>query len=104
MIRHLVFVDFTGVPPARATEILAGLRPVADAIPGCLSYSWGENISPEGLNKGFTHAFTIDFRDEGARDAYLHAKSHQDYAKTVIFPALPRGADSVAVLDYLIKG
>ncbi|MDO1502682.1 Dabb family protein [Winogradskyella maritima] len=34
-------------------------------------YEWGTNNSPEGLDKGFTHAFFLTFKSEEDRAIYL---------------------------------
>ena len=47
-----------------------------DKIPGLLSYSGGKYSSPEGLNKDYTHAFTMIFHDEGSRNDYFPHHEH----------------------------
>jgi hypothetical protein len=37
-------------------EAFAGLK---EKIPGIAAMTWGTNISPEKLNKGFTHCFVV---------------------------------------------
>lgn len=78
MIRHCVFVRFRNdVATAERAAIhgdLEALRPVIDGI-GKVEFS--ANTSPEPFARGFTHGFTIDFRDAAARDAYLEHDAHQ---------------------------
>ena len=59
------------------------------------SLEWGTDVSPEGLAKGFTHAFLLSFDDAAARDAYLPHPAHQAFVAQ-LQPLL----DDVLVIDY----
>ncbi len=56
---------------------------------------WGVNSSPEGLNKGASHCFTLTFASDAARDAYLPHPAHTAFAEWV-----STWLDSVTVVDY----
>lgn len=64
-------------------------------IPGITSLEWGTNVSPEKLNKGYTHCFVLTFADEKDRDGYLTHPAHKDFGK-VLTPVM---AD-VMVIDF----
>jgi hypothetical protein len=64
-------------------------------IPQIASYEWGTNVSPEGLNKGFTHGFLLTFHSARDRDDYLVHKEHKDFGR-ILGPHL---AD-VFVIDF----
>lgn len=66
-------------------------------IPGLLEYNGGPYSSPEGLNKGFTHAFTMKFSDEKSRDDYFPHPEHEK-VKNVILPLV----DDVLCFDYAL--
>lgn len=66
-------------------------------IPGLLSYSGGPYSSPEGLNKGFSHAFSMVFADEQSRNDYFPHPEH-DAIKNVIIPMV----DDVVAFDYAL--
>jgi hypothetical protein len=67
-----------------------GIRKVEEAfaalpskIPQIVSYEWGTNVSPEGLNKGFTHGFLLTFNTAKDRDDYLVHKDHKAFAQII---------------------
>jgi len=60
-----------------------------------VSYEWGTNVSPEGLNDGFTHCFTLTFASAEARDGYLVHPAHSRFVDT-LGASLARSL----VLDY----
>lgn len=62
------------------------------------SFEWGTNISPEKLDKGFTHGFILTFQNAADRDAYLVHPDHQAFGK-LVGPVL----EDVFVLDFLAK-
>ncbi|WP_196827547.1 Dabb family protein [Flavobacterium sp. CG_9.1] len=59
------------------------------------TYEWGVNNSPENLNNGLTHCFTLTFNSEADRDAYL---IHPDHKALVAL--LNPAPDKVTVVDY----
>ncbi len=63
-----------------------------------VDYEWGKNVSPEGLNDGFTHCFFVTFADKKDLDAYLPHKAHQDFV-SILKPHL----EKVLVVDYVAK-
>ncbi|MER8488974.1 Dabb family protein [Mesorhizobium australicum] len=70
MIRHCVFVRFRndiGVDERKA--IHADLEALRSVINGMGTVRFSTNVSPEPFARGFSHGFTIDFRDAAARDA-----------------------------------
>lgn len=52
-------------------------------IPQIASFEWGTNVSPEKLDKGFTHGFLMTFRTAEDRDAYLVHPDHQAFGKAI---------------------
>jgi hypothetical protein len=84
---------------AGVEAILRDLAGLKHKIPGLLDFSGGPYSSPEGLNKGFTHAFAMTFADAAARDAYLTHPDHEQ-VKDKIIPALDGGLDGVVVFDW----
>ncbi len=104
MIRHVVLMR---VGPSTSTEtmneIFAGFGALAAKLPGALSFTGGENVSPEGLDRGFTHGFAMDFDSSQARDAYLAHPDHVAFAEGTVLPALEAGRDSIVVFDYEIE-
>ena len=97
MIRHAVLCRFK--PEADVAAVFAALKGLQHVIPGILAITCGADNSPEGLQKGFTHGFTVDFADAAARDAYLPHPEHQKVGKMVV-AALDGGLEGLAVVDW----
>jgi hypothetical protein len=78
MIRHVVLVKFRAdVTAAERESIYDGLRSLVGRIDGLLNATFGPNVSPEGLSKGFNDGFMMDLRDAAARDRYLADPEHR---------------------------
>jgi len=95
-LRHIVLLKFR--PESSAIDIAqveSAFAALASQIAEVQSLEWGTNASPEGLDHGFTHCFTLGFVDAAARDTYLVHSRHQAFSAL----AQPRLAD-VLVLDY----
>ncbi len=104
MIRHCVFIRFKAdVSPAERTSILADIAALQPLVPGYLSVEIGPNVSPEGLGKGYTDGFIIDFKDAAARDAYLVHPAHEKAGGRIV-AATEGGVDGVFVYDFEIAG
>ena len=99
MIRHCVFVKFrndVGVGERKA--IHADLEALRQVIDGMDAVQFSANVSPEPFARGFTHGFTIDFRDAAMRDAYLLHEAHQRAGARLV-AALEGGTDGLMVFD-----
>jgi hypothetical protein len=100
MIVHMVLMrvrrNVQMMEVQRAFAALAGLQ---RQVPGILGFSVGPNISPEALERGFTHGFTMGFKDVLARDGYLH---HPETARVrgLLLSVLEGGVDGLLVFDY----
>jgi hypothetical protein len=100
MIRHVVLCRFRrDLDPSGIDKLFAGLDALKDHIPGILAISHGRDNSPEGLQKGATHGFTVDFVDKAARDAYLPHPAHQKVGAMVV-AAAEGGLAGITVLDW----
>lgn len=60
-------------------------------IPQIMSFSWGENNSPENLHGGYLHGFIMKFKNDGDRKVYLEHPLHIKIAQEVVLPALMDG-------------
>jgi hypothetical protein len=99
MIRHVVLLklrDASDVP-----QIFAALQSLQSQIPGIIDIRSGKDSSPEGLQRGYTHGFTVDFVDAAARDAYLPHPAHQKVGAMIV-GAAEGGLDGILVLDWEI--
>jgi hypothetical protein len=95
-LRHVVLFGFKhSADAAQVDELVARFQAFHGLVPGIDSFEWGKNNSPEGLSHGHTHAFTLTFASEAARDAYLVHPQHRafaDWAGKLI--------DRALVIDY----
>ena len=99
MIRHIVLVRFRpGLPAKERLSIFVQLAALDGVVPGMLAFHAGENCSPEPLSRGYLHGFTIDFKDEAARDAYLAHPDHKAAGARLV-SACANGIDDVLVFD-----
>ncbi len=96
LLRHAVYFAFKEeATPEQITEVQRAFSNLPNEIAEIRDYEWGTNNSPEGLNKGFTHAFFVTFHTEADRATYLPHPAHQAFVK-VLEPHLK----DVFVVDY----
>jgi len=101
MIRHIVLVRFSADAFPEIESVFAELEGLRDFLPGMTGFSGGANASPEGLARGFTHAFTVDFVDAAARDAYLEHPAHKAAGGRLVALA-EGGIDGLLAFDFEI--
>ena len=100
MIRHVVlFRARADVTAEEIAEVLGGIEALAVVVPGILATSSGADCSPEGLQRGMTHGFTVDFEDAAARDGYLVHPDHQAAGARLVGIA-EGGIDGLLVFDW----
>jgi hypothetical protein len=99
LIRHVVLVKFKA--GSDTAKIFAALKALETKMPGILSISAGQDNSLEGLQRGNTHAFTVDFVDAAARDAYLPHPEHQKVGGMIV-AAAEGGIDGITVVDWVL--
>ena len=95
-IYHVVSLKFK--PSASKDQVKAvedAFRGLKEKVPGITSLKWGTNVSPEKLDKGFTHCFVLTFASEKQRDAYLVHPDHQAFGR-LLRPVL----EDVFVIDF----
>lgn len=98
MIRHIVLFSFkSDIDIEKIIKADESFKNLSQLIPEILSFESGLNISPEGLNKGFTHAYQLSFDSEDTRDLYLNHNDHLAFSKSVQNVIV-----DVLVFDYLI--
>ena len=101
MIKHIVLLTFKlNMTEDEINAVLEQLGNLRKIIPSIKSFSFGKNCSPEGLNKGYNHAFIMEFDDIEGRDTYLNHPEHRRIAQDVIVPVLENGLESALTLDF----
>ena len=95
-LMHVVTFKFkASATQPQIDSVVAAFKALRTKIPTIRQFSWGTNVSPEKLNKGFTHAFVLSFGSGRDRDAYLVHPDHVAFGK-LLSPIL----DDVFVIDY----
>ncbi|REG81544.1 Dabb family protein [Algoriphagus antarcticus] len=96
VLRHHVYFSFKETSSQEDIQsVVDAFRNLQNEIDGIEDFEWGINSSPEGLNQGLTHAFTLTFYSNEARDAYLPHPAHKAFG-AILGPHL----DKVTVVDY----
>ena len=97
--RHVVFFKFKETASTKQVQSLEkafiGLVGKIDTVK---AFEWGTNVSPEGLNDGFTHCFLVTFADKKGLETYLPHPEHQAFVSK-LKPLL----EKVCVIDYIAK-
>ena len=98
-LRHVVSFKFKeSATPDQIKEVEQAFKALKTKIPSIVNYEWGTNVSPEKLNKGFTHCFILTFNNEADRDTYLVHPDHKAFG-TLLGPVL----GDVFVIDFVAK-
>lgn len=99
LLRHVVLFGFKETSsPEDIQKVVDAFKALPSQISEIKGFEWGTNSSPEGLNQGLTHAFTLTFHSDADRDAYLPHPAHKEFG-AILGPHL----DKVTVLDYWTK-
>jgi len=95
--RHVVLFKFKdSATPEQVQSIEKAFAELATKIDTVKAFEWGTNVSPEGLNDGFTHCFFVGFADKAGLEVYLPHAEHQAFVGK-LKPML----DKVCVVDYI---
>ena len=99
-IRHVVHFKFkkeaTPEQVKKITEEFAALKTKINVVD---SLEWGTNSSPEGMDKGFTHCWLVNFKTAKDRDAYLVHPAHKA-AGGRLAAACEGGVAGILVMDF----
>ena len=84
IIRHVLLGRFRPGTTSEKIQLFSdAFREMTGKIEGILSFEFGMNNSPEGLNRDFTHVYVITFSGKQARDAYLPHPEHLKFVEWV---------------------
>jgi hypothetical protein len=99
ILRHVVLFGFKATSSQQDVDgIVAAFQALPSKITEIKGFEWGTNSSPEGLNQGLTHAFTVTFHSDADRDTYIPHPAHKEFV-ALLGPHL----DKVTVIDYWTK-
>ena len=97
--RHVVAFKFKETATdAQIQEIIEGFGKLQDDIPEIIAFEHGTNVSPEGLDQGFTHVFLVTFKDKAGLAVYLPHPAHKTFVEKLL-PLL----EEPFVVDYVAK-
>jgi hypothetical protein len=95
-LQHVVCFKFKGTASKQDIQkVEDAFKALKKKIPQIKAFEWGTNVSKEGHDKGFTHCFTLTFKSEQDRDAYIVHPDHKAFGG-LVGPVL----EDVFVIDY----
>jgi Stress responsive A/B Barrel Domain len=98
-IKHVVSFKFkSSAKPEDIKRVETAFADLKKKIPQIKALEWGTNMSPEKLNKDFTHCWILTFSSVADRDAYLVHPDHKEFGKN-LGPVL----EDVIVIDFVAK-
>ena len=81
-LTHVVAFKFKkAVTDKQKKDVTDAFVALQTKIPQITSLQYGTNVSKEGFNLGFTHAFVVTFANEKDRDLYLEHEAHKKFGK-----------------------
>jgi len=99
MIRHIVLIKFqSNTEEDTISEIYAGLSALTVKIPGAHNFMGGRSDSPEQIERGYMHAFVIDFDSWTDLKTYAKHPEHWALGSQIVAHAAG-GIDGLVVLD-----
>lgn len=102
MIRHIVLIRFQPtVSEADIAGIFATIPKLARKLPGVEAYAFGRSESPEQIERGYIHGFTIDFTSWDALKTYADDPDHKAFGGELVGHAVG-GIDGILVFDLAI--
>ena len=99
MIRHIVLIRFK--PEADCAAIFAALPEMSARLPGVLHFASGRSASPEQIERGYMHGFTIDFADWAALATYQADAGHKAFGGALAANAVG-GIEGILVFDLVV--
>ena len=99
MIRHIVLVRFRAeVSEAQIAGIFSAIPRLAAKLPGVIAHASGRSESPEKIERGYLHGFTIDFASWGDLQTYADDPDHKVFGGQLVAHAVG-GIDGILVFD-----
>ena len=99
-IRHVVHFKFKpDTEKSQIEKVVSEFAALKKKISVIDALEWGTNVSPEGLDKGFTHCWIVTFKTAKDRDAYLVHADHKKFVD-LLKPILAEAF----VIDFVPQG
>lgn len=102
MIRHIVLTQFKpSVSEETIADIYVGLKTLTAELSGARDFTGGRSESPEKIERGYTHAFMIDFESWADLKIYADHPTHKALGAQLVQSAVG-GTEGLLVLDIEI--
>ncbi|XP_057850314.1 stress-response A/B barrel domain-containing protein HS1 [Cryptomeria japonica] len=96
VVKHIFMVKFKAdITPERIEDFIRTFGNLLTVIEPFKSLQWGEDISVENQQQGFTHVFECTFDNVEGRDTYLAHPAHVEFSNQIL-PAM----EKFIVIDY----
>ncbi|GLJ24934.1 hypothetical protein SUGI_0477160 [Cryptomeria japonica] len=96
VVKHILLAKFKAdITPERTEDLIKGYANLVTLVEPLKSFQWGEDVSVENQQQGFTHVFECTFDNIEGRDAYLAHPTHVEFANQIL-PAM----DKFIIIDY----
>lgn len=97
--RHVVVFKFKATTTDdQVQQIIEDFARLQNDIKEIIAFEHGVNVSPEGLDQGFTHVFLVTFKDKAGLDVYLPHPAHKAFVDKLL-PLL----EQPFVVDYVAQ-
>lgn len=104
MIRHIVLAKLDpDLSLADVSALFRELHAIEGQIPGLMAIHAGRSESPEKIERGYLHGFTVDFEDWEALAAYQAHPAHRAFGARLIENTVG-GLDGILVFDLPVPG
>lgn len=98
-LKHIVLFTFkASSTPKEVENVAKTFAALYGKVPQVKKMEWGINMSPEHLDQGFTHCFTLSFNSEKDLADYQQNPDHKAF-QAVLKPHM----DKVFVVDYFVE-
>ncbi|MBN2759102.1 MAG: Dabb family protein [Rhodobacteraceae bacterium] len=100
MIRHIVLIRFRPeISDSTIFAIFDEIAAIKAHIPGVIDIRSGKSQSPEQIERGYMHGFTVDFESWEALQAYQDHPDHKAAGAKLVAGAVG-GIDGILVVDF----
>ena len=99
MVRHIVLIRFRPeITEAEIATLWDELYAIQGKVPGLGAIHAGRSESPEQIERGYMHGFTVDFDGWDALAAYQEHPDHKALGAKLVAGAVG-GLDGILVFD-----
>jgi hypothetical protein len=98
MIRQILLFKFKNSADSLQIQAFFTAWKAFEKNDGIHSIEYGENISSEGDDKGYTHAAVVTFDSEISRDNFLTSSEHIELCDAYLYPVL----EDIIIVDFLV--